>query len=699
MYGPADSNLLTYTRILLVCLLILGTRQTTQSQSIQGPPAADLAKTGIVDDISAGIHVYFAPTKTISQDQLPLIPFTIKGTKKFEHFIPANLVNNKAVLKFTLTNSSDQIQSVFFCPGFYYDSIQLFKRTEKTASPADTNNIVPDQTTAANRAGDTSKAAHNQQPATGQAATTSDANPSQAVNTPPAGQLIPVPDILPDDADSLGYRKISLAPHETSTFFVTLSFIKSPTNSINPNLTRDTLIKQGIILNHKNKTSIDVITNLFAGIMLMMIFYSISEYLQTGKPHFLYYVGYAACTSTLLFLKSTLHSTTTAFNFFFESYLDNIIFTAGNISYILFHRQFLETKKNYPALDRYLFWGAIAITVLTILYTIFFFFSPNFMVPNFIEDSTKILLMVILAIFIIKGLRYHNQLMNYIVCGNMSLILLAIISQVIISTNFHIVKGVSVLNLALFHYEVGITIELLFFLFALTYKNKTELTISIQKEEKLKLETERKELEKQVAVLAATQGERNRISADMHDELGSGVTAIRLMSEIVKSKMKERTLPEIEKISHSANELLNKMNTIIWTMTSSNDSVENLVAYIRSYAVEFFESTSIDCYFSMPASIPHKEISGEKRRNMFLSVKEALNNVLKHSQSSVVKINVTVSDRLIIEIQDDGVGINMEKLRKFGNGLNNMKKRMISINGEFDIQNSEGTRTIFSLVL
>jgi signal transduction histidine kinase len=101
----------------------------------------------------------------------------------------------------------------------------------------------------------------------------------------------------------------------------------------------------------------------------------------------------------------------------------------------------------------------------------------------------------------------------------------------------------------------------------------------------------------------------------------------------------------------------------------------------------------------MPASIPPREISGEKRRNLFLSVKESLNNVLKHSQSTVVKINVTINDKLIIEIQDDGVGINMEKLRKFGNGLSNMKKRMASINGEFDIQNLDGTRTIFGLVL
>lgn len=649
MYGATDSNLFRYIRVSLVCLLILAAGQCAQSQSLSDMPAADLAKTSVLDDISAGTFVYFAPTKgTIPKDQLPFLPYKIHGTKKYEHFIPAPLVNNKAILKFTLTNSSEEEESVFLCPGFYYDSIQLFKWNAKAAG---------------------------------------------------TGQVEPLPAILPDDPDSLGYRKISLPPHEIGTFFVALTFIKAATNSINPTLTRDTLIRQGIVLNHKSKTSVDIVTNLFAGIMLMMIFYAISVFAQTSKPEFLYYAGYAICISLLLFLKSILHNTTTAFNFFFESFFDNIIFCVGHIFYIIFLRKFLETKKNYPGMDRYLFWGTVAITTMMVLYTLFYFFTSDFPLTNSVEDYTKILLLLILGFFIIKGLGYRNQLMNYIVLGNIFLFVLAIVSYVILSTDFKVVKGISVLNLALFYYQGGITIELVFFLFAFTYKNKMEITRSIQKEEKLKLDAERKELEKQVAVLAATQDERNRISADMHDELGSGVTAIRLMSEIVKSKMKEQTLPEIEKISHSANELLNKMNTIIWTMTSSNDSVENLVAYIRSYAVEFFESTSIDCYFSMPASIPHKEISGEKRRNMFLSVKEALNNVLKHSQSSVVKINVTVTDKLIIEIQDDGVGINMEKLRKFGNGLNNMKKRMVSINGEFDIQNNEGTRTVFGLAL
>ena len=609
--------------------------------AIPDSPAADLSRTGLLNDLAPNTYLYFSDKTAIPIGELPFLPYK-KGTKRYEHYFPIARINHKTILKFTLTNNSDQPASAFFNPGFYADSIKLYRS-----------------------------------------------------GTP----ISLVPDILPDDPDSLGYRKITLQPHDTTTFFAVLSFIKSNTNSINPSLTRDTLLKQAIIIVHKNKTQIDVITNLFAGIMLMMIFYAISEYLQTKKPEFIYYVGYSVCISALLFLKSTLNGVTTSFNFFFESFLDNIIFCLGYICYIVFHRKFLETKKNYRALDRYLFWGSIAITVMMILYILFYYLSPDFRIANTIEDYTKIVLLLISLIFIVKGLTYRNQLMNYIVMGNISLCLLSIISQVMILTGFKPLKTPSVLNLALFYYELGITIELLFFLFALTYKNKMEIILSIQKEEKLKLETERKELEKQVAVLAAKQDERNRISIDMHDELGSGVTAIRLMSEIVKSKMKEQTLPEIEKISNSANELLNKMNTIIWTMTSSNDTVENLVAYMRSYAVEFFENTAIDCYFSMPATIPHREISGERRRNIFLSVKESLNNVLKHSQSSVVRINVIVNERLIVEIQDDGIGINMEKLRKFGNGLNNMKKRMTSIDGEFNIQNQDGTRTTFYLTL
>jgi signal transduction histidine kinase len=250
-----------------------------------------------------------------------------------------------------------------------------------------------------------------------------------------------------------------------------------------------------------------------------------------------------------------------------------------------------------------------------------------------------------------------------------------------------------IFNTALFWYELGLAVELMFFLIALAYKNRKEIIERTEERERLKLKSERQELEKQMAVLSATQEERNRISADMHDELGSGVTAIRLMSELVKAKMKENTLPEIEKISSSANELIIKMNTIIWTMKSENDSLDSLVSYIRGYACEFLDNMNIDCSVVIPPKIPNIILSGEKRRNIFLCVKESLNNIIKHARASKVTIAFEFANQLSVTISDDGVGIDMLKLREFGNGLNNMKKRMERIDGTYHIENDNGTVT------
>jgi signal transduction histidine kinase len=291
--------------------------------------------------------------------------------------------------------------------------------------------------------------------------------------------------------------------------------------------------------------------------------------------------------------------------------------------------------------------------------------------------------------------------MRFLVWGNVLLILFSIMSFILIVTPFTVTNSAEFgfLNDALIYYELGLALELTAFLGGLAYKNRRDLVERTRESERLKIENERKEMEKQMAVLEAQQDERDRISADMHDELGSGVTAIRLMSEIVKSKMKEATLPEVEKISNSANDLITKMNTIIWTMTSSNDTIESLITYIRTYAFEFFDSTNIECKFNMPDSIPRVELSGERRRNIFLAVKEALNNVLKHSKATTVQIDVEVTHKLLINIADNGLGIDMENLRRFGNGLRNMQNRLENINGKFSIRNNEGTIAEFEIAL
>jgi signal transduction histidine kinase len=186
----------------------------------------------------------------------------------------------------------------------------------------------------------------------------------------------------------------------------------------------------------------------------------------------------------------------------------------------------------------------------------------------------------------------------------------------------------------------------------------------------------------------------------MHDDLGAGVTAIRLFSELAKRRLGKESIPEIEKISSSANELLNNMNAIIWTMNSSNDSFGNTVAYIRSYAIEYFENTGINCVVEIAPDLPEFAVNGAIRRNVFLVVKEALNNVLKHSKATKVSLVLKKENNVIsLLIQDNGTGIDFDNLRRFGNGLKNMKDRMNKSGIDFSIENKNGTLVTLSSLI
>jgi signal transduction histidine kinase len=132
-------------------------------------------------------------------------------------------------------------------------------------------------------------------------------------------------------------------------------------------------------------------------------------------------------------------------------------------------------------------------------------------------------------------------------------------------------------------------------------------------------------------------------------------------------------------------------------MNSKNDSLGNLISYIRAYSTEYLEGTSVNCKVTIPHDIPEKELTGDKRRNIFLCVKETLNNMLKHSGATGLTIDILTDGVLTIRIYDNGRGIDLQKIRQFGNGLQNIKRRMESIGGDFEIKNNNGTETILTL--
>lgn len=195
----------------------------------------------------------------------------------------------------------------------------------------------------------------------------------------------------------------------------------------------------------------------------------------------------------------------------------------------------------------------------------------------------------------------------------------------------------------------------------------------------------------------ALEQERNRISRDMHDDLGADLTNIVILSKIarqtIKPKVEERDA--IDRIEHAANDVINKMNEIIWALNPSNDTLSNLIAYLHRYLKENLENAQIEFEVTIPSRIPNVHLKAGYRRNIFLVVKESVHNAVKHAAAGMIKTDILLPDKktLKIIITDNGSGFNVSERTGSGNGLLNMKKRMHEINGVYTIESTIGKGT------
>jgi signal transduction histidine kinase len=179
----------------------------------------------------------------------------------------------------------------------------------------------------------------------------------------------------------------------------------------------------------------------------------------------------------------------------------------------------------------------------------------------------------------------------------------------------------------------------------------------------------------------------------MHDDLGAGLSQIKFLSEAIGMK-RQKHLPieeEVSSIRSFSDEMIDKMGEIVWALNEKNDTLSDLLSYTRSYAVEYLAQNSIHCHVEEPDNISQDYVSSEFRRNIYLTVKESLHNIVKHAQATEVFINIEISNWLTIQIRDNGMGINNSPKNSWGNGLVSMNNRVKELKGAFKIENMEGT--------
>ncbi len=214
-----------------------------------------------------------------------------------------------------------------------------------------------------------------------------------------------------------------------------------------------------------------------------------------------------------------------------------------------------------------------------------------------------------------------------------------------------------------------------------------------QEDQRLKFEREQEKKD-------AIQKERNRISSEMHDDLGGELNTIQiLLRRVQKNELSENISGLLKKAEGHASKSSENMREIIWAMNNSYEQLPELIAYTRRFVLEYFDAHQLNCRANIPAQIPNVAISGEKRKHIFLCVKESAHNIVKHAQAKEVEVSFQWENGLKIIIQDDGKGIEKESQNGFGNGLKNMENRMTKIGGQLRIEDDNGTRLIFEIPL
>jgi signal transduction histidine kinase len=219
-----------------------------------------------------------------------------------------------------------------------------------------------------------------------------------------------------------------------------------------------------------------------------------------------------------------------------------------------------------------------------------------------------------------------------------------------------------------------------------------------QRTDELQKEMQEHEQAEQQRALAV---ERARIARDLHDDLGSSLTEISMLATNSPGLTlpAEQAAERMETIAGKSRTLVNALDEIVWAIDPERDTVASVARYLASYTEEYLAGLHVACRVQIPNSSPDQMVSGEVRHHLFLAVKEALNNAIRHGGATEITFRVrTFEDRLLISITDNGSGFDIAG-RSNGHGLLNLRQRLEHLHGRCELESTPGTGTTVSLQL
>jgi len=205
----------------------------------------------------------------------------------------------------------------------------------------------------------------------------------------------------------------------------------------------------------------------------------------------------------------------------------------------------------------------------------------------------------------------------------------------------------------------------------------------------------------------AMEVERSRIARDIHDGLGVSLTQIAMQCEVMEGELDqpEKMRSLMAEVTRNAYALTRAADEIVWAVTPANDTAEKFVAFVGHFVESSLQAAGVSCRLELPVEVPALPMSATVRHHLFLVLKEALNNAIRHAAARTVHFSLALAGReLTVTVADDGCGFDPDNLSKplaervfGGNGLANMRKRMAEIGGTLEIVSAPGRGTTLTL--
>ncbi|HEY4155602.1 MAG TPA: 7TM diverse intracellular signaling domain-containing protein [Puia sp.] len=436
---------------------------------------------------------------------------------------------------------------------------------------------------------------------------------------------------------------------------------------------------------------------LFQGFLLCQLLYVFFQWLLIRRNEYLYYFFYLLLIALYFLSKyEPLFGINLLFTKFpiFRIYLSKTFLILPYYFYFRFVRSFLEMPTRYPELNRWI----VPLEYFLLLYSIFDFLfiviSLNQEMQALISTFVLVAVFIISACFILYMFRRRKALVYYILSGSFFVGLGSIIGTILtfLENNEHIDMGVS--DIMVFP-QAGVILEICCFTAGLSYKSQASEKEKIQGQEKLIEQLKANEL-----LQTRLQQIRNKIAQDLHDDIGSTLSSISILSDLaMKEKDSVQTIATMKEINTHSIQLMERMDDIVWSINPKNDTLENLMMRIRHFATTLFEARNIDYRIRIQPDINQVKIPLDYRQHIYLVLKEAINNLVKYSGATESGIHIWFDEqKLSMEVTDNGKGFDVS-VQYPGNGIYGMQNRAGSMNAELEIRSGPETGTTLLLTV